>query len=1275
MTDAAAFAQASVVKSLKPPRSIRSVVGLPGSPYLLAGDSEGFMATWFAGEERVANDEDPDHIVNAHSGPVTAVVVLSNSGSNAVLQGVVQPVPTQDEPKKEEEEAGKLERTDSDRSRLGASAHAEVLAVSKPGALRRFCSMLSRKQKKVAPDDSKVGGGDASSSGSGTCTGQKLKNKKGLKYWLVCSSGEDGTLRLSHWRLDKQKVNRLPIKDKDTSFDVDFKFKWTSEGKKPIIACLELHDGLVALAIQDFWDVCLVDLPTQTLKWKLYGHTAPLTALGECQDGRLVTGSKDGSIRLWRKRMAWKQSQEGGEKPELLPLDIPSQEGAYPAGHELPGIGVSSSAYFAHMHSAPTSQGENVSALLRVLVKNVKSLPNSHMFGAPDRVVACTILEGQMDLAAARCPSKANARYECKCPLSLKKTLVDGQEELPESLRLDFEIYAEPRIPGSAETLIAVWSIPIQDVLDEIAGQASPQPRQRVLGSPEGEEPVKPLKDCGLFVSFEQPKAADRAGDIDVRLDRAVGLPLGVGQSSYVRMAVRERGAEMRTVPTRYVGRTRVLRSSVEPLFDEVLELEIPVTLVGRRAVFSPDLHLKVEVFDHDSKEKMDYQVAHTTMPLSRALQSKDGTLEKFDLTLGPGRNGIKKQQTAGKGAAASDLREAADASAAPKGSAKIYMSFEMITLCPNQLRCTVDFAHGLPACTNVGSQPSVRVRLTPGNMLLPRLTAVRTSTQENTCKPVWSEKCILQLPKWCRVAFKKPGHLKSSSVRSGWEHEGRPLPVYVCVDVYHWGNGLVDDKLITRVCIPLDEAMQQATSDPRASIVKKEHMSYSTEPELYLGFQALPNVDQLSVIVEKADKLPSMNDRGHCDAFCVVRLTEYTSLREPADKVVVSGLDPVVTPKTLMPSAESPQWYYEGLLELPGAIDVGGTVGARPNWHVSIEVVETDVLDKRDIVLAQTSLPLSDLLSDIADTESGTADGNPRADMLNTRMEKLRRTDVNAVSLAPTGVAHAKRSREITRDFQLIPGRGPRQSVSGDDLKKAALAQLGDEEDDKSSKKRHRTAQNPTTEMLHQALEQVGNHITGSFDKALRILGLGDDGHLSMDKTKDPALRQPQLRVRFEVISRTLSNDQEKRAGKKWPKPMHEPCPVTCITTVMSTVVAGYDNGRIFVWDTTGSATAPLHQLEAHAEVPVISLCYYPKLDVLVSAGAGKTHYEAATEGSLRIWNCSSMQKRQDISLHGATCRSLRNVQLVDCKGPPCIVVAANSRQKEMLQLLRFDV
>uniref|UniRef100_A0A7S0AWA3 Uncharacterized protein n=1 Tax=Pyrodinium bahamense TaxID=73915 RepID=A0A7S0AWA3_9DINO len=132
-------------------------------------------------------------------------------------------------------------------------------------------------------------------------------------------------------------------------------------------------------------------------------------------------------------------------------------------------------------------------------------------------------------------------------------------------------------------------------------------------------------------------------------------------------------------------------------------------------------------------------------------------------------------------------------------------------------------------------------------------------------------------------------------------------------------------------------------------------------------------------------------------------------------------------------------------------------------------------------------------------------------------------------------------------------------------------------------------------------------------------------------------------------------------------------PSPVTSLVALISSVVAGHDNGNIFVWDVTGSSNLPIHQFQAH-KVCISCMVYLPTLDCIVTTATAKTRKEAVSESLLRVWNCSTFELRQTVPLHGAGSRCLVPVSLEGKNGSSILALAKDNRQSTLLQLFKLD-
>eukprot|EP00927_Polykrikos_kofoidii_P039797 TRINITY_DN34103_c0_g1_i1.p1 TRINITY_DN34103_c0_g1~~TRINITY_DN34103_c0_g1_i1.p1 ORF type:complete len:1515 (+),score=247.19 TRINITY_DN34103_c0_g1_i1:98-4642(+) len=691
---------------------------------------------------------------------------------------------------------------------------------------------------------------------------------------------------------------------------------------------------------------------------------------------------------------------------------------------EPPTYGVSTMAFFAHMHQE--QKGESVTVSLRVFVHRAENLPKADYFSHSDPYVQCSLVEGDPGIVSARTISSHQNNWQSKCSITLRKALIDCRWQLPECLRFDFEVYSEPRVALDKQpTLLGQWSMPVLEILKEISYMSSSKPRPRKLFAPVGQGPFKDLSDAFLFVGFEYT----RDGVIDCLIENAEGLPgLGVNTNTFVKVHARHsRFGITRNVSNRYCQRTRILNSNPNPLWNEMLELDLPANLVDKHLAYGPNMSILIEVFDADLVTSDDL-LGSLTLPLAQALRIDDEGVHVFDLELAAGMKQLKASQTKDTlsnvpAAMGKDGDDSGKGCAERAGRPRVCLAFQTVTPCPLQLRCVVERGVALPPCSSSSSSPVVRLRLSHGNPLLPKLTVVRTATKKKTVNPVWRERCILPIPKWLRRGHRRDETIGKRdnvskwphSVRAGWVHDSDPPEVSVCVDVRHFGT--TNDPLLCRATVPLPNALILAQDGdaiawdrpqrpvclccsalnevplppPKNKKKEKPHCaSCMSESLVYLGFELGPETDQLTVLVEKACCIPgATGGSGTADAYCVVRLAEVGGFGEPSDAEEVRPLTVLQTNPSECPTTRDPEWSYDGLFDLPGR-EIESVVAVQSNWHLNVEVLDFDPYCRSDRVLARASVPVTDVLSDLACAERVAG---PKKPSFFTRLERLRAT------------------------------------------------------------------------------------------------------------------------------------------------------------------------------------------------------------------------------------------------------------------------------------------
>ncbi|CAE7744694.1 Oxr1, partial [Symbiodinium microadriaticum] len=211
---------------------------------------------------------------------------------------------------------------------------------------------------------------------------------------------------------------------------------------------------------------------------------------------------------------------------------------------------------------------------------------------------------------------------------------------------------------------------------------------------------------------------------------------------------------------------------------------------------------------------------------------------------------------------------------------------------------------------------------------------------------------------------------------------------------------------------------------------------------------------------------------------------------------------------------------------------------------------------------------------------------------------------------------------------------------------------------------------------------KQVGEAI-GS---ALVTLGLRNNTE-RVDRGTDDM----ELYVRFQVVSRWKGLSRGSRSPPS--VPMRAPSAVRCIATLANSIVAGYEDGNVFVWDACGQSS-PLHQFQAH-EVPVSAIAVLPPLGCVVTAGEVRNGLEAFSESRIRLWSTVTLELRQSVSLNGSVARVLRplvlgaaiedimraaekagrSIEKREKVVPPCLAVGTDSRQAKQVRLMRVSL
>jgi len=1026
----------------------------------------------------------------------------------------------------------------------------------------------------------------------------------------VATSSEDGSIRIWRWRLtpERKRAPGIPV------FFVDFITEWISENAVPVQSCLELSDGHLAVMLRDSPDVRLVDPAASVVRWVLFGHTAPVTALAECHDGCLVTGGADGAVRLWARR-SWQEDAKprprdaeparGGDfdRPRTPP-DVAWAEPGQEAAH----AGVSSMALFAHMQQA--QRGECVSVALRVFVQSAEHLPKADALSLSDPYLAVCVVEGDVaPPVSVRTPVLGKPAWHHRCVLRLPRTLEQDETwRFDASYELDFEVVYRYRWSGR-ETVMGVLTVSADEVLAQIAkaGDAGAAPRPSKLYAPPGEGPYEDLDDATLTVGF----ALSGTDALECQVEDATGLPpLGLGQRCYVSVTARQghRGRQ-RVHHIDVEKRTRVVSNSANPSFKETVELEVPVYLTDTGMKHGEGLRLHIEARDHDAGGSDDL-LATLTLPLSEVLKADGQALQPYDMQIAPAF-----PQATGAGAR----------------QPRVVLGFQALTPCPLQLRCTVERARGRSTYAGTGREElAVRVRYAEGNPIQPALTAVRTRTVWQSCNPAWREKCVLLVPAWLHTREPKSG--SSAALLAGWVHADRAEDhrAVVCLDIYDADKSGSDDFL-GRAVVPFQDAVEAVRE--RSGRVQAVPLTNHPKAEVFVSFEGGPGHDQITVYVERAKNLPA-GDTMSSDPYCVVSITELNAFEEPSDRAHVRYPGIPESPVAASDVRGDPVWEHSQVLELPGA-HRNGAVAARPNWFLLFEVLDASGKGAEKPVVAHAIAPLSAVLNDLR-TETSKAVCRP--DALARRLDGLR-----TVAGGPPSAGVEDVVIPVERELPLVP-----------------LAPDG------------RPAVVASTESADAAREKA--KVLGS-DAPARGASKGEivfheaaraEAAEREDEDRDKLL------VRFEVVSRWRGFGR----GAKCPpiRQMAKPSPVASLVTLVSSIVAGHEDGNVFVWDAKGTSSVPLHQFQAH-KAPICCMSFLPEMNCVVTAGCVKTREgKPSTDSSLCLWSSSSFEKRQTVSLHGNTARCMRALSGLGAKDPPSLAVGTDTSLSRTVQLLRLE-
>mmetsp|Transcript_87450 Transcript_87450/g.187612 ORF Transcript_87450/g.187612 Transcript_87450/m.187612 type:complete len:1260 (+) Transcript_87450:95-3874(+) len=1233
---------------LRPAYNVLSVAELTGSPYLLSGDGKGFISAWNVGPKRTSQTE-PDHYFEAHRGEVNQIVLLKRNLLPEAIEENEWPEP-EEGPKLPEglkkrkaledpvqkrliEDAAVAQQARQEELDFGPPPEGVVprkaKAPPKRGLLASFCPCLAGNGK------------------------PRLRNrkKKQTRHWLVATTAQDGALRVWRWRYAMpprgQQQPGGPV------LEVDFIIEWAEESGKPVTNCIELYDGLLAVSVQGSADVRLLDPSTAQVKWMLFGHTGPVSAITQCPDGRVVSGGQDGAVRLWAQR-TWRPGQDQQDRPPT-PTLVWGEPGA-----ECTSAGVSSVAKFGHMHQEP--KAECIAMMLRVCVDRAYDLPKGDIVGLSDPYVTIKLIDGDPKReTSVKTPSKRGARWDHTLTLSLRRVRVDGKLQFAECSTLEFEICTEWR-----DVVVAHWTASVDDILAEIAetGSRAAVPKAQKLYSPLGEGPYEDLATAVMYVGFEQ-----RTEDtISCIIQNAEDLP-SLGGRSYVRMSITQSTEEFQShaagAPSKVLAATQVIENTLDPIWNEVLDLEVPVYLSDREIVHSADMHLVFEVYDHDVLTADDI-LASLTLPLSEALQDLGGEPRPYNLEYMGGKV-VRNKNKGRKG-----LLEG-DADGKPQGS-RLHLAFQAISPCPLQLKCVIEHARALPISKDAlgSAAPAVRMRFVEGNPILPQITSVRTRTCQQTLKPVWREKCFLPVPWWLREPPKSPDEgRKRRAVRAEWQHE-RPgdradSEAVVCIDI--WDADIFGDPdYLCRATVPFAKAQAIARLKDGAT-PKPITLSNAPDAFIWLGFEMNGNTDELVVIVEKAENIPAGDITGRSDPFCIVRIAELGAFGAPTDKAQLKCMPVNDTPPAAA-NARDPVWRHEELIDLPGGM-INGFVAALPNWYVLLEIIDKGDKSGKEIPLAQAAVPLSEVLDQLQQME----EPEPTAEAIKARLESFKSPVVRAAMVPPPrNDGHG--TGPVVHELKLtVPERVTKKAVPmADNRSYSGAGELvlvpnaaqtggakGAQEDEPQEKKKRRRS---------TFLSSAGKAVSSSLANALNALGIGDG--TAPPQVEPGQEDEPRLVViRFEGVCR-WKNSAVRKLKSPPVAAMSGPTPVTCIVTLGSSVVAAHENGNIFVWDSTGCMLPPLHQFQAH-RVCITGMTSVPPLGCIITAATGASREESVSDSGLRVWNVSTLELHQSFSLHSAATRCVKTLSTAGQPGAPCIAIGTDTRQSRLLQLLKL--
>jgi len=241
----------------------------------------------------------------------------------------------------------------------------------------------------------------------------------------------------------------------------------------------------------------------------------------------------------------------------------------------------------------------------------------------------------------------------------------------------------------------------------------------------------------------------------------------------------------------------------------------------------------------------------------------------------------------------------------------------------------------------------------------------------------------------------------------------------------------------------------------------------------------------------------------------------------------------------------------------------------------------------------------------------------------------------------------------EVTKELALVPSHGIRRGIP-----------IKNGEEQKSDD----GASECTSTAIVVASQQVAIHHSQQAQHLAMTLTSGwtaASPYSSLGFTN----KKPLLVVRFEAFSRWSGVGRSKQ--RPLAKATAGPSPVTCLTALVSSVVAGHASGNVCIWDITGCSLLPLHHFEAH-KIAVSSLAYLPAMDCLLSTSMGETVGENAQDSTLRVWDCSTLECRQIFPLHSALARCMQTLKLPGARKAPCVVIGCDARNMNQLHLMK---